>query len=176
MWRCHSPCGGRGTGLVSTLPTGCPRLLSSVQVTPALLSSAASCDTHGPIPLLPRKSSSPHHPYLVTLWQSTPLSIVLQPLRAPESPRTLQLFMLESRKRSYTLQEEHSRDFTYVGHEWLPYVSPCVRTCSRVWRLSHEALHSREIVKLSPFCLVFSFPLCSWHHLEPDFKCSESAV
>lgn len=73
-----------------------------------------------PISLLPMKSSSPHHPYPVTLWQSTPLSIVLQSLRAHESPCTLQLFMLESRKRSCTLQEELSRDFNYVEHEWLP--------------------------------------------------------
>lgn len=44
------------------------------------------------------ESSSPDYRFPVTLWQPKPLSIVLQPLRAVESPCTLQLVTLERRK------------------------------------------------------------------------------
>lgn len=52
-----------------------------------------------PISMLPVESSSPDYPSLVKLWQPKPLSVVLQPLRALESLCTLQLFMLERRKK-----------------------------------------------------------------------------
>lgn len=74
-------------GVLASLypPTGCTRLSSSVQSLQLCFLQQHRVTLMAPISLLPMKSSSPHHPYPVTLWQSTPLSIVLQPLRAPES-------------------------------------------------------------------------------------------
>lgn len=118
LWKCQSPCGGQGTGLVSTLPLVLPGCHQCNHSSSAFFSSIV--DTHGPHLSAAHEIQQPSPPLPSYFWQSTPLSIVLQSLRAHESPYTLQLFMLESRKRSCTLQEELSRDFSYVEHEWLP--------------------------------------------------------